>query len=150
MAVVNELYNTLKTLLKLLQEEKEALLHNDAIKVAEIVDKKNEIIEKLTQIRDNETSPHPSDVIPTEMAVNCTPELIPTEYTKVGGSPLLDMVQEINTLQETNLLLTKQSLSFQNILLESIAKNLQSMSNTYSSKGSYEKTNNIGLIDQKG
>lgn len=115
-----DLYSLLKSLLKLLYEEKEALINNDGLKVAEIVEKKNEYIEKLSQFH----------------------EVSPSEQ-------ILNIIEEIKTLQETNLLLTKQALSHQNILLESIAKNIKNISNTYSSKGSYNKTNNLGLIDQK-
>lgn len=129
-----DLYNYLNSLLKLVKEEKEALIHNDALKVAEIVEKKNEFIEKLSNNTEN---------------FNIIPNSGPVIPNAVEGTSLLKLIEEINSIQETNLLLTKQSLSYQNVLIESIAKNLQNLSNTYSSKGSYQKSNNIGLIDQE-
>lgn len=129
-----DLYNYLNSLLKLVKEEKEALIHNDALKVAEIVEKKNEFIEKLSNNTEN---------------FNIIPNSGPVIPNAVEGTSLLKLIEEINSIQETNLLLTKQSLSYQNVLIESIAKSLQNLSNTYSSKGSYQKSNNIGLIDQE-
>ena len=120
MASLQEFYSHLKSILKLLQEEKDALLHNDGFKIAMIVESKNEYIEKLSQFKG--------------LDIN--------ENKKAMG-----LIEEINSFQEVNLLLTKQALSFQNVLLESIAKNVHNMSNTYSSKGKYGKLNDIGLID---
>ena len=126
-----DLYNHLDSLLKLLQEEKEALIHNDVVKVSKIVEKKNEYIEKLAV--SSTILEEAKDVIPSTVEV----------------SPLLQLINEIKIIQETNLLLTKQSLSYQNGLLESISKSIQNTSNTYSAKGNYQRINNIGLIDQE-
>ena len=60
----------------------------------------------------------------------------------------MDLVQEIDRLQELNLLLTNQALSYQTALLETISNNLNNFSNTYSSKGKYETRNDINIIDQ--
>lgn len=120
MPSLNELYNQLKSIIKLLHEEKEALLHNEGFKIAEIVEVKNSYIEKLSLFKGIEIE---------------------------KNEKAMGFIKEINSLQEVNLLLTNQALSFQNVLLESIAKNVRSMSNTYSAKGNYESANNIGLID---
>lgn len=128
MAQFKDLYNHLNSLLKLLKEEKEALIHNDASKIPELVEKKNEYVEVLSQYNLSQ-----KDVT----------------LTKEEESQLVKLVEEINLIQETNLLLTKQSLSYQNSLLEAIAKNIQNTSNTYSAKGDYQKSNNIGLVDQE-
>lgn len=134
MASNKEIYNHLNSLLKLLQEEKEALIHNDVLKVAELVEKKSELIEKISKL----------EVIPAPVEESA--HVIPTV---VEESPLLKIINEINSIQETNLLLTKQSISYQNVLLESISKNIQNMSNTYSAKGNYQKSNNTYLYDQE-
>lgn len=121
MPSVQELYNHLNSIFKLLEEEKVALLHNDGVKVAELVESKNEHIEKLSKFKGLDIE---------------------------SNKKVMDLIKEINSIQEVNLLLTKQALSFQDVLLESISKSVQNMSNTYSSKGNYEATNNISLIDQ--
>ena len=126
MTQFKDLCNHLNSLLKLLEEEEEALIHNDVSKISELVEKKNEYVEVLSQY-----SLSQNDVIPTAEE----------------KSQLVKLVEEINSIQETNLLLTKQSLSYQNSLLEAISKNIQNTSNTYSAKGDYQKSNNIGLID---
>ena len=128
MTQFKDLCNHLNSLLKLLEEEEEALIHNDVSKISELVEKKNEYVEVLSQY-----SLSQNDVIPTAEE----------------KSQLVKLVEEINSVQETNLLLTKQSLSYQNSLLEAISKNIQNTSNTYSAKGDYQKSNNIGLIDQE-
>lgn len=121
MPSIQELYNNLNSIFKLLEEEKVALLHNDGVKVAELVEFKNDYIEKLSKFKGLDIE---------------------------SNEKIMDLIKEINSIQEVNLLLTKQALSFQDVLLESISKNVQNMSNTYSSKGDYETNNSINLIDQ--
>lgn len=122
MSTVVELCNHLKKVIKLLNEEKEALIQNDGGKIIEIVKLKNKYIEKLSQFSG-------LDIIENEKAIN--------------------LIQEINSLQEVNLLLTRQALSYQDVLLDSISQSVQNASNTYSAKGNYEDSNNINLIDKK-
>ena len=122
MSTVVELCNHLKKVIKLLIEEKEALIQNDGGKIIEIVKSKNKHIEKLSQFSG-------LDIIDNEKAIN--------------------LIKEINSLQEVNLLLTRQALSYQDVLLDSIAQSVQNASNTYSAKGSYEDSDNINLIDKK-
>lgn len=121
MPSIQELYNNLNSIFKLLEEEKVALLHNDGVKVAELVEFKNDYIEKLSKFKGLDIE---------------------------SNEKIMDLIKEINSIQEVNLLLTKQALSFQDVLLESISRNVQNMSNTYSSKGDYETNNSINLIDQ--
>lgn len=116
-----KLVNKLNLLVSLLKEEREALIKSDGDKVAEIVKKKENIIEDLStfkglDIREDKT--------------------------------IMELIKEIDSLQEMNLLLTKQALSFQNALLESISKGVKASLNTYSAKGNYESNNKTGLVDQ--
>lgn len=119
MATVSKLANHLKDLLKLLKEEKEALIHNDGEKIAELVETKNNYIEKLGEFKG------------LDMEKN---------------EEIIALSKEIDSLQEINLLMTKQALSYQNAILESIAKNVQTK-NTYSSKGNYD-SKDVNIIDQ--
>lgn len=121
MNLEQELFNNLKSIIKLLNEEKEALIQNDGHKIEEIVEKKNEYVKKLPYFKGVDIE---------------------------NNNKIMNLVQEINSLQELNLLLTKQAISFQDSLLESISKNLHKISNTYSAKGDYQCKNNINLIDQ--
>lgn len=121
MATEQEFLKGLKEIIKVLYDEKEALLDSDGHKVAEILEIKNEYIEKLAQFKG-------MDVQNNEKAMS--------------------LIEEINSLQEINLLLTKQALSYQEVLLESIAKNINNLTNTYSPKGSKNASNSINLIDQ--
>ena len=116
-----ELMDELRSLNKLLEEEKQALIQNDGDKVGEIVMTKEEYINRLSQFKG-----------------------IDIENNK----EVMKLIEEINSLQELNLLLTKQALSYQKSILESISKNINKLANTYSSKGSYEKENSVNLIDQ--
>lgn len=122
MFTVVELCNHLKKIIKLLNEEREALIQNDGGKIIELIELKNKYIEKLSQFSG-------LDIIENEKSIS--------------------LIQEINSLQEVNLLLTKQALSYQEVLLDSISQNVQNNSNTYSAKGNYEGTNEINLINKK-
>ncbi|RBP70126.1 FlgN protein [Alkalibaculum bacchi] len=116
-----ELANHLKSILTLLHEEKEALIHNDGNAIAQIVESKKSYIEELSNLKGLDIQ---------------------------DNNKIMAIIEQINELQETNLLLTKQALRFQNNLLESMSKNVQGSTNTYSPKGSYESKNTINLIDQ--
>ena len=116
-----ELANHLKSILTLLYEEKEALIHNDGNAIAQIVESKKSYIEELSNVKDLNIQ---------------------------NNNKIMAIIEQINGLQETNLLLTKQALSFQNNLLESMSKNVQGSASTYSPKGNYESKNTINLIDQ--
>lgn len=120
MSSIYEFVNHLKLIIKLLQEEKQTLLYSDGHKVAEIVELKNNYIEKLSEFKGLDIE---------------------------DNKKAMMLIEEINSLQEVNLLLTKQALAFQNTLLESIAKNVQNLSNTYSAKGNYESKSSISLVD---
>lgn len=121
MAAIVELIAILKGIIKLLYVEKEALLNNDGHAIAEIVEKKNEYLEKLKELKGIDAS---------------------------SDERVMSLIEEINSLQETNLLLTKQALGYQEMLMESIAKNMKNLSNTYSPKGGYNQNNNVSFIDQ--
>ena len=115
------LINNLKNIISLLQQEKKALVNNDVDKVTEIVNKKNEQIEKLGAFKGMDVE---------------------------NFKEAMDLIEEIDSMQELNLLLTKQALSYQNAVLESISQNINNFANTYSSKGTYENTDSINIIDQ--
>ena len=119
--MMEELMEMLRGLIQLLEEEKQALIQNKGNRVEEIVRAKGKYIDRLAQFKG-------LDIEKDEKA--------------------MELIEEINSIQELNLLLTNQALSHQNAILESIIDNVNKLSNTYSAKGSYEKENSINLIDQ--
>ena len=119
MATVSKLASNLKELIKLLKEEKEALIKNDGEKIAKLVETKSNYIEMLVEFKGLKME---------------------------NNEEIIALVREIDSLQEVNLLMTKQALSYQNAILESIAKNVRT-NNTYSSKGNYD-SKDINIIDQ--
>jgi flagellar biosynthesis/type III secretory pathway chaperone len=112
----------LEELSKILKEEKSALIKNDGNNVQEIVDKKTILVEKIEKYRG--------------------------QITK-EDEEIVSIKEEIDSLQELNLLLTKQALSYQKSLLESIAVNVKKVSNTYSNRGEYGRSESINLVNQK-
>lgn len=121
MLKIDNLIKELKGLTGILYEEKEALLNNNGHEVAEIVEKKKEYIERLEGFKGLDIE---------------------------GDERVMTLVDQINQLQETNLLLTKQALSYQEVLIESIAKNINNAHSTYSQKGGFNKPSSINLVDQ--
>lgn len=112
----------LEKLSKILKEEKEALIKNDGTKVQEIVDKKTILVEKIEEYKGGISK---------------------------EDKEIIAIKEEIDSLQELNLLLTKQALNYQKSLLESIASNVKKVSNTYSNRGEYGKSESINLVNQK-
>ena len=116
-----KLVAALKELVKILGEEKNVLIKSDAITLEKIVVKKNELIAKIDAEKKS--------------------GVVADEEVRVLGT-------EIQRLQEINLLLTKQSLAYQEEILKALAKSNTSKFNTYSAKGSMTNEKEVRLIDQ--
>ncbi|MFZ7131510.1 MAG: hypothetical protein ACOWWR_04055 [Eubacteriales bacterium] len=117
-----EMINHLKILKNLLLDEKEALIHNEPDKILAIVEEKEKWMDRLSSSQGVKGGDHEKITI---------------------------LIEEIHSLQETNALLTKQALSFQTALLDTLANNIHRLSNTYSAKGKmYNTENHINIIDQ--
>lgn len=112
----------LNRLVELLKEEKQALMENDGSAVAKILEGKIAIMEDLEKM---------------DMEIMGSDE--------VTGR----LVHEIQELQETNLLLTKQALKYHENLMESIVANVGKAGSTYSNDGGYTKQQSSGFVDQK-
>lgn len=122
MAQIN-IEKTLKGLVVLLKREKECLIKNDVDNLSKIIEDKNNILVVLESYKDKDE--------------------------RIDNNRQIEkLLKEIDSLQESNLLLTRQALSFQNTLLETIANNIEKTSKTYSQKGEYEKVSNINIVDQ--
>lgn len=117
----NNLLEILEVIYNLLEEEKDALIHNDVDKISVIVEKKLVQVGKLDEFEGIDVN---------------------------NNKEVAKLVEEINSLQELNMLMTRQALSYQNGLLENISKSIYNLTNTYSSQGKYESTNNVSIIDQ--
>ena len=114
------IFKLLTDFVALLKSEKEALIHNDAEKVVEIVTQKQTFLEVLETL---------------------TPDSFDDDALK-------EPLAEIKQLQETNLLLTKTALQFQETVLKAITKTVKSSGNTYSKKGYYKGNEQATLINQ--
>ena len=111
----------LRELVTVLKVEKEVLMKNESGKLMDLVEKKKDLMALI-----NEYSL--SDLMVTE--------------------ELKNLISQMQGLQETNLLLTKQGLSFQENIMKALAKNNTSKYSTYSSKGSYQAQKEVKLVDQ--
>lgn len=120
MRTERELIDHLWRIQDLLKKERAALVHNDVDTISEITEKKDVEIVRLKDFN--------IEGIRNQQEV-------------------IDLIEEINYMQELNLLLTQQALSYQNVILESISKSINDFSNTYSANGKYEKMNNVNLVD---
>lgn len=91
-----EFYRQLSQFKRLLLKEKQALIKNEGQKVADLLHQKEKYLPSLQT------------------------------YTGPLGEQTKSLLREIKELQETNLLLTKQALSFGENLMKSIRTNLKS------------------------
>ncbi|WP_312651528.1 hypothetical protein [Proteiniclasticum sp.] len=116
-----KLVAALKDIVNILGEERNVLIKSDAIALEKIVLKKNELISKINE----------------EKKIGVAAD----EEVRILGL-------EIQRLQETNILLTRQSLAYQEEILKALAKSNTSKFNTYSAKGSMSNEKEVRLIDQ--
>jgi chlorite dismutase len=121
MSSQKKLSAVLRELLKVLEEEKQVLIKSDAAALAQIVEKKNVLAGRIGEFKGMDFS---------------------------GDSELKDLAEQIGLLQETNLLLTKQALSYQEQILKALAKNNTSRYSTYSSKGQMNGQKEVSIVDQ--
>ena len=121
MSDTKRLQGALKDLLKILKEEKEVLVKNDALSLEKIVVRKNEIV---TIIREEQ------------------------EKGVLPDKEVRSYAMEIEKLQEVNQLLTRQALSFQEEIFKALSKNTAVKHNTYSKEGSMNRTKEVSIIDQ--
>ena len=121
MSDTKRLQGTLKELLKILKEEKEVLVKNDALSLEKIVARKNEMVAIIREEQEK-------GVLPDEA--------------------VRSYAMEIEKLQEVNQLLTRQALSFQEEIFKALSKNTAVKHNTYSKEGSMNRTKEVSIIDQ--
>lgn len=120
---MNKETTALETLLKfknVLIDEKEALIKNDSAKVKALVEQKQLFLDSL-------------------------PTLITEGLAKAD---LIEVVEDIKNLQETNLTLAKQALQYQETMMEAITKGVKTGGSTYSKQGDYSNSQQANLIDQ--
>lgn len=104
---------------KTLEEERQVLVENNGERLVELIEEKEEILIQLAEFNEED----------------------------VKLEELRSLSQEIKELQEINLTLTEQSLSFSEMLLDNIQKNAQK-TNAYSKKGKYEQSDSATFIDE--
>lgn len=111
----------LKELTKVLTLEKEVLIKNDAMTLISIVERKNLLIGQMEAFSGTDFS---------------------------GNEEIQKMIRAIENLQETNLILTRQALSYQNEILKALAKTNTSKHNTYSANGQLNAQKEVSIVDQ--
>ena len=121
MSDTKRLQGALKDLLKILKEEKEVLVKNDALSLEKIVARKNEMVAIIREEQEK-------GVLPDEA--------------------VRSYAMEIEKLQEVNQLLTRQALSFQEEIFKALSINTAVKHNTYSKEGSMNRTKEVSIIDQ--
>lgn len=112
--------DTLLQFKTLLLDEKDALIKNDSAKVKALVEQKQTFL----------------DILPT----------LKTEGLK--KEDLVEVVEDIKNLQQTNLILTEQALQYQETMMEAITKGVNKGGSTYSKQGDYSATQQANIIDQ--
>ncbi|WP_035051343.1 flagellar motor switch protein [Carnobacterium pleistocenium] len=112
--------NTLIQFKTVLMDEKNALIKNDSAKVKALVEQKQTFLDRL----------------PT----------LTTDGLK--KEDLIGVVEEIKNLQQTNLVLTQQVISYQEMMMKAISTGVKKGSSTYSKRGDYSAAQQANLIDQ--
>lgn len=110
----------LTRLLAVLEREKEILIKSEANKLDDIVKEKENFLQELP---------------------NCN-------FEEAEQADVKELVHLIQQLQETNLMLTQQTLRLQDTILSAISKGAKHSGNTYSSKGRHTAASQASLLNQ--
>ncbi|MCC5895756.1 MAG: flagellar export chaperone FlgN [Alkalibacterium sp.] len=119
MTKTEQVIGLLHQLKDVLEKEKTVLIENDGAKLPEIIQSKEDIMIALSTF----------------------------DEENVEMDKLSVLSREVKALQETNLMLTEQSLRFTETMLEHIKKAAK-QNNTYSKKGTFDDTKKSTLLDQ--
>ncbi|MCC5889875.1 MAG: flagellar export chaperone FlgN [Alkalibacterium sp.] len=119
MSKTEQVINYLNQLKEVLLKEKTILIENDGAKLPEIIQEKEDIMVTLSAFSEE----------------------------NVEMEKLSVLSREIKSLQETNLMLTEQSMRYTETMLEHIKKAAK-QNNTYSKKGTFDQTKKSTLLDQ--
>lgn len=119
MSETDQVLSVMNELKVLLEDERETLIQNNGEHLVEIVQEKEELLERLAEF----------------------------DEKNVNVNELLSLSHDIKEIQETNLLLTQQSLAYTEMLLQNIQKNSQKK-NAYSKKGTFEKSEEATFLDE--
>lgn len=122
---MTQLIQALEDLLTVLEDERKALVENQLDSLLELI--------KLKEIKTEEI-----------MEIEKTVEDINEEEKLVINS----LVEQVQSLQEINTLLTEQAMSYYLTIIEGLEKNLEKASNTYSKDGAYEKVSESTIINK--
>ena len=106
--------------LQLLETEKEALMKNDGSAIITIVKEKEVFVEAFPTM----------------------------DFKNVDQKEVTRLVGDIRQLQETNLLLTKQSLRFHETVMEALSQGAQKNGKTYSKQGQKTGLDQANLLNQ--
>lgn len=119
MSKTEEVLAHLSQLKEVLEREKSVLIENDAEKLPGIIQEKEDLMITLSKFSED-------DVEVDKLSV---------------------LSREVKALQETNLMLTEQSIRYTETMLEHIKKAAK-QNNTYSKKGTFDDTKKSTLFDQ--
>lgn len=115
-----ELYVNLENLLDILEEETQALVDSDGARISEILDEKMKIMENIDKFQGQNFS---------------------------QDAEIVAIIGKIDDLQETNLMLTQQALSYNETFLKIVSEGMEEKATTYSASGDMGKTTS-SLIDR--
>lgn len=103
-----------------LKREKAALMANDSSAFEKIVAEKQEFLKQLDE----------------------------ASFEDCNRLAIEKEVSEITELQECNVLLTKQAISYHDSILDALTDGTEKKSRTYSKKGQLSPSKNVGLFNQ--
>ena len=133
--------STLNELLEVLKREKEVLIKEDGNKLTKIIHEKLNIMEKLDKIEKDRVD------IMKDKTVDDLMEEKKNEVLNIKNS-IKNTVKSIEELQETNRLLTKQSLDYTQKMIDVFKKGQKKSHNTYGKKGKIDDNNNASMINK--
>ncbi|MFT8458990.1 MAG: hypothetical protein ABF804_04950 [Liquorilactobacillus ghanensis] len=112
-----EIERLLQQFQRLLQQENKYLINNQPDKLMPLVEKKQKYVRPFQ------------------------------DYTGKVTPKMKELIQQVQTLQKENLLLTKQAMGFEEMMLKSIRSNLKTPGTIYSPNKSKKSADGISLID---
>ncbi|NLU36684.1 MAG: flagellar protein FlgN [Clostridiales bacterium] len=139
-ALLSQQIHVLENLLACLEREKAALIKEDAKTLLDIIEEKKNYMGLLDQVEKKR-----EEIYPGLNLTRLKEAGLLTDELKEAGERIRELVKSIEELQETNQLLTRQSLLYVNKMI-SILKGSQK--STYDEQGKLDQEGKNTFLDQ--
>lgn len=133
----------LEDLITCLEKEKQALIKEDAQSLLDLIEEKKQLLNLLEKVEEKR-----KEIYPGLNLRKMEETGVLDEECKKAGEEVRDLMGKVQQLQETNQLLTQQSLEYTNQMLFLLRGNQKPTPSSYGANGKIGNNKNNAMLDR--